>query len=244
MEERYFSQDGQDKFLDQCLFKKKRNGTFVEIGAHDGISFSNTFFFEKNRQWNGLCIEPIPERFSELKTNRNCITINGCISDKDGEVEFVQITGYSEMLSGIEELYDKKHLERIQNEINEYGGEIKRIKIKSYSLFNLIQKYNFKSIDYCSIDTEGSELLILKTLDLTKINVNVFSVENNYNFYKIRNFMKSAGYILINRVGNDDIFCRKDLIMPYSLRRYYYLIKSIKQVFSNIKSRIWKSIHW
>jgi hypothetical protein len=59
MKTKYFSQYKQDEFLDKVLFKKKQNGFFIEIGAHDGISFSNSFFFEKNRSWEGICIEPI-----------------------------------------------------------------------------------------------------------------------------------------------------------------------------------------
>ena len=41
----YYSQYGQDKFLTEFLFKNKKNGIFVDIGANDGISFSNSYFF-------------------------------------------------------------------------------------------------------------------------------------------------------------------------------------------------------
>ena len=53
-----FSQYYQDKAIDFAL-NRKRNGIFLDIGAHDGGSLSNTFFFECNRNWTGLCIEPI-----------------------------------------------------------------------------------------------------------------------------------------------------------------------------------------
>ncbi|MDR2406522.1 MAG: FkbM family methyltransferase [Bacteroidales bacterium] len=62
---RYF-QYYQD-FLIDFLFKKKRNGIFLDIGANDGISFSNTYRFEKFRNWTGICIEPHPEIFEKLK---------------------------------------------------------------------------------------------------------------------------------------------------------------------------------
>ena len=55
----YYSQLGQDRFLNENYFKNKLTGTFVDIGAHDGNTYSNSKFFE-NLGWSGLCVEPIP----------------------------------------------------------------------------------------------------------------------------------------------------------------------------------------
>ena len=43
------------------------NGFFIELGANDGISQSNTYYFEKNKNWNGVLIEPILHKYLELK---------------------------------------------------------------------------------------------------------------------------------------------------------------------------------
>ena len=67
----YYSQSQQDKIVD-ILFSKKMNGFFVDIGAHNGVNFSNSLFFETYRDWKGVCIEPIPEVFEQLQKNRNC----------------------------------------------------------------------------------------------------------------------------------------------------------------------------
>ena len=54
-----YSQLGQD--LDVIKhYNFKENGFFVEIGANDGISLSNTYLLEKKYNWKGLCIEPLP----------------------------------------------------------------------------------------------------------------------------------------------------------------------------------------
>src|SRR5205809_1665087 len=97
---RYFSQYRQDEFIDKVVLNKKRNGFFVDIGAHDGINFSNSNFFEVNRAFKGLCIEPNPKVFSQLKKNRKCDVLNVCIAATVGTVKFLAIEGYSEMLSG------------------------------------------------------------------------------------------------------------------------------------------------
>jgi len=73
--EEYYSQYQQDKYLNEIVFKNKEKGFFLDIGAHDGASLNNTYFFEKYRKWNGICIEPIPEVFAKLDENRNCIKI-------------------------------------------------------------------------------------------------------------------------------------------------------------------------
>ena len=54
----YYSQIQQDFLLDTVVFHGLRNGTFVDVGANDGVSLSNTLTFERDRGWTGLCIEP------------------------------------------------------------------------------------------------------------------------------------------------------------------------------------------
>ena len=56
----YYSQFKQDQFLNEVLFNNKKNGFFIDIGAHDGVTISNTLFFEKQNDWKGICIEPNP----------------------------------------------------------------------------------------------------------------------------------------------------------------------------------------
>lgn len=113
----YFSQYYQDKAIDFAL-NKKQNGVFLDIGAHDGVSLSNTFFFERNRNWTGLCIEPIPEVFALLQSNRHCSVKNCCILDEEKEVTFRSVAPPLDMLSGILEFFDQKHMDRIDIEIS------------------------------------------------------------------------------------------------------------------------------
>lgn len=90
---KYFSQYGQDEFLDKNVFKDQEGGFFVDIGAHDGVSLSNTAFFEKYRHWSGICFEPNPHIFSKLKNNRSCIKIEGCVAEFNGKANFLQVKG-------------------------------------------------------------------------------------------------------------------------------------------------------
>ena len=149
-----FSQDGQDIFLTQELFKGKTDGIYVDIGANDGVTLSNTKLLE-DLGWEGTCIEPIPSSYEKLVKSRKSNNLNIAISKDLGDFEFLQIDGYSEMLSGLLSEYDPRHLERIDREIKTYGGTKKIVKVKCEPFSTAIK---YKHIDYLSIDVEGGEI--------------------------------------------------------------------------------------
>ena len=60
----YSAQYGQDRFLDEFIFKGKlKNGFFFEAGADDFVDGSNTLWFEMEHKWTGVLVEPNPTRF-------------------------------------------------------------------------------------------------------------------------------------------------------------------------------------
>jgi hypothetical protein len=69
------------------IFNSKRNGFFIESGAHNGESLSNSLYFEKKFNWSGLLIEPLSDSFKALSTkNRNAYILNACIAKKKPSV--------------------------------------------------------------------------------------------------------------------------------------------------------------
>ena len=204
----YSSQIGQDRFIDE-FFNKKENGFFVDIGANDGITHSNTYFLEKHRNWKGICIEPIAAEFQKLKENRASLNLNICVSDFEGETDFTYIEGYANMLSGISSKYNERHKERIEGEVHHYGGKINNIKVPVKTLQSIFNKYNVTDIDYCSIDTEGSEFSIIKSIDFDKTFVKIFIIENNYKETEIEDFLKTKDYVLHTKLEWDDVFVKR-----------------------------------
>lgn len=217
----YKGQVGQDKFLNEEIFKNKRNGVFIDIGAHDGVTFSNTYFFEKELGWTGICFEPLANVFEILVRNRNCICINQCVADKDGQVAFIQATGGDgvlavtdnpiNMLSGILDTYDERHLARLNVEIEMKGGKYTINYMPCCILNNQLKKYFFTHIDLLSIDTEGNELQILKTIDFDEFDIDIICVENNYGDQKIRDFLKTKGYNCIKVLTQDEIYAKETM---------------------------------
>src|ERR1035437_3743843 len=128
-----YSQSAQDAFV-ISYFKNKRNGIFIDIGANDGVSLSNTYYLEKELGWTGICIEPISAIFEKLDKNRNCIKINGGISDKKSIEKFTFVDVPSHMLSGMTKEYNTRHKQRIEQEVTTLGGKIIELDVPCYSL--------------------------------------------------------------------------------------------------------------
>lgn len=203
---KYHSQYKQDQFLNENFFKNKRNGIFVDIGAYDGIEGSNSYFFEKHLEWKGLCVEPIPSVFNKLIKNRNCFCEQVAAWKENDIKKFKIIEGYSEMLSGLIDSYEDEHKKRIDSEIKAFDQKSIEIEIQCIDINLLLLKYHLCNIDFLSIDTEGSEIEILKKLDFSKFKIKYISVENNYKKPEIREILKKANFELINRLNIDDIY--------------------------------------
>lgn len=204
----YYSQWKQDEYIFNNFFKdKKKPGFFLEIGADDGIRFSNCKFFEETLNWNGIAIEARKDAYDKLITNRKCNCIHAILSDVEENTNFLNIKGYGLGLSGLINKYDPKHINRINQEIknpNNKGHEI--INVQTEKLNNLLDKYNIKNIDFLSIDTEGSELAILKTIDFKKYNIDVITIEDNYQAKELMEFFINRNYSFVKQIECDKIF--------------------------------------
>ena len=205
----YYSQCGQDKYLNEKCFRNKRGGVFVDIGAHDGISYSNTYYFEKVLGWRGICIEPQPDIFKKLIQNRTAICIQGAISNFTGTAPFVKISGAPEMLSGLQGSYDPRHLDRIGKELAQHGGTQEVIMVDVFRLEDILKAHGLTKIDFLSLDTEGSEKEILFSIDFNAVHIAYIVVENNYKDSAIKNYLKKFGYQFVTKIGSDDLFKKK-----------------------------------
>ena len=204
----YHSQIDQDRILNETYFKNMKNGVFVDVGAHDGVCFSNTRFYEKELGWTGICIEPIPRVYERLKQNRDCVCLPYAVCNTDGVRKFADISGYPEMLSGLIDTYDPRHLNRIQSEIFEQGGGFQSIDVTTRRLQTIVDSENIKEIHYLSVDTEGSELDVLKSIDFNKTFVHIIEVENNYpdRFGPTHALLENNGFAHALTIWFDEIY--------------------------------------
>ncbi|WP_083832406.1 FkbM family methyltransferase [Flavobacterium sp. ACAM 123] len=185
-------------------------------------------FFEKFNLWDGICVEPNPVVFDKLNSFRKSKNLNVCIGNENKKVQFTQIEGYCEMLSGITEKYDSRHLLRIENHIISKGGRKSEIEVDMITL-DSIHELDKETIDFMSIDTEGNEYEIIRSIKFDLFNVKVLVVENNFRENRISNYLDSFGFELIYKLDCDEVFINK---------KYYSLEVRRRLLFWKIESNL------
>jgi len=168
----------------------KFGGFFVEFGATNGLTNSNTWLLEKAYGWSGILSEPNPVWHRDLSANRACRIDHRCVSSVSGRmIPFLLADHADPELSGIAEFSGGDHFSEVRAR-----GQL--AEIESISLNDLLSEYRApQEIDYLSIDTEGSELDILSAFDFSRYAIRLISVEQNSRTAgPIEQLLRSHGY--------------------------------------------------
>ncbi|MEM6578168.1 MAG: FkbM family methyltransferase [Pseudomonadota bacterium] len=146
---------------------------FVEFGAANGVALSNTYLLEKEFGWSGVVAEPNPKFAADLPKNRDCTISTKCVYTKSGEtVDF--LAPKRALLGRI------AHIKPDDRQEREGKRDVPPIQVDTISLNDLLLEAKApETIDFMSIDTEGSELSILEAFDFTKWDVRTICVEHS-----------------------------------------------------------------
>ena len=201
----YASQAGQDQVIDRLL-KGKTAGTFVDIGGYDGVSGSNTLFFEKWRGWTGALVEPVEAQRKLAEGVRSCPCLPYAVSDSDGTAEFIAVTeGYTQM-SGLAETYDAALLETVRADPRHAETTLT---VKTRTIAAILQETGLTAPDFISLDIEGGELAALRVFPFDTYPVTVWAIENNSGGPEIAELMRGHGYDIAEFCGPDEIYIRR-----------------------------------
>ena len=179
------SQMGQD-LLALMVSGFKREGFFLEIGATDGISLSNSLILERKFGWKGIVVEPSTRFSATIAENRKCKIDSRAVWRESGQrIPFIEVpdTGLSTLAS-----------------FADSGGRIREGEsylVETVSPTDLLDAHNSpRRIDFVSIDTEGSELEIIREFPFDKYKVSVMCVEHNFNPWKheLDELIESKGF--------------------------------------------------
>ncbi|EKX31742.1 hypothetical protein GUITHDRAFT_98750, partial [Guillardia theta CCMP2712] len=170
------SQSGEDEFAYRNFFsasiKHKRlagNGTFVELGALDGLTFSNTHAFEKSFGWHGLLIEADPSNFAKLVSHRpSQILVHAAVCSNLSVVDYV--TSGHPAVKGILQFMSPQFLRG-------WHRTYQLTKILCVPLEYVLNMFAIVHVDMLSLDVEGGELEVLKTIDFESHTFSVILVE-------------------------------------------------------------------
>lgn len=199
----FYSQSGEDRAVLSHYFLKPLvcHGTFVEIGALDGIRFSNTKVFEDRLGWNGVLIEAEPQNAKALMVKRPHTRNYAVAVCPEGQTK---VTFEGDFATG-----------RIVDGNSSLSSPTKKsVTVPCRTMASILRDAGVESIDFFSLDVEGAELIVLQTMDWS-IPVHVFLIEMDRNGKRsekdqqIADYMQKQGYREAN--WNVRQYCRVKL---------------------------------
>jgi len=134
-----------------------------------------------------------------------CSCYHAVLSDCHEETQFMEICGYGLGLSGLVDKYDSRHKERIARDVPDSTRK-KIVTVQTTTLDGILKKEGVIRVDFLSIDTEGSELAILSTIDFSYYDIDVITIEDNYKDPALMDFFVKRGYQHVHSIGCDKIF--------------------------------------
>ncbi len=208
---RYFGLNQLDRKLEKYL--NFNDGYFVELGANDGVTQSNTLYYERHRNWRGVLVEPTPHNYLLCRKNRspgNYIVCHACTSF-DYEQEFVAIA-YSNLMSSPF---------RLESDVDDplaHAQEGRRFlpPAEDNFIFGALAKPLStildeaaapRQIDLLSLDVEGAEIEVLKGIDHGKYRFKFMCIESR-NIDKLTAYLAGVGYRFVEPLSvHDYLFC-------------------------------------
>jgi FkbM family methyltransferase len=204
---RYASQAGQDLVVDRLL-RGKVGGVFVDVGGYDGVTGSNTLYFEQFKGWTGVLVEPVPENHAVAAMLRRCPCLAVAVADRDGTAEMIVVEKGFTQMSGLAGSYDPGILDRVRADPRHAE---RRVEVETRRLDRIMDEAGIRAADFVSLDIEGGELGVLESFPFGRIAVSVWAIENNGGGGGIGALMRAQGYVLAEFCGPDEIWRKEDL---------------------------------
>jgi FkbM family methyltransferase len=208
----FYGQCGEDleiyvDFISKDLDIFTDTGTYIEIGASNGVMYSNSKFFEDELGFSGVLIEPLPKFFEILsRTRPNNKLYNCAVSEKGGPVEFYEDPGG--WVSGMKNTMSSHHYDQWYKD-EPFQDNV--IEVNSIPMSEIMNEAGLEYVDIFSIDVEGGEYEVLSTIDWN-IPIYLFIIElakdekETQKDINCRNLMKDKGYRFHKRVGVSEIW--------------------------------------
>jgi len=206
---RFYSQHGEDCLL-WSFFDKQPTGFFVDVGAFDGRYVSNTYAFEL-MGWKGICIEPHPVSYDILSSLRSATCLNvACVADEttNSVTLFMEKLGFLSGLLGdrqddVKRRYEKRGLE--------FDG-FETVSVPATTLNHILSEHLPRGaateISFLSLDVEGTELDVLRGLDLKTFRPRVLLIETNSAPEReaLSAYLAAYGYIFARRLEVNSLY--------------------------------------
>jgi len=191
------------------------NGFYVEIGANDGISQSNTKYFEVYKGWHGVLVEPYLINYKILQKARskrnyffNCACVPFDYEFSNVDLVYLNLmTTSTNLENDLESLSD--HLEESKKHID--PAHIHKFQANARTMNSLLIEAGApKLIDLLSLDVEGAEISVLRGIDHEQFRFKYILIECR-NLRKMEEYLLETNYTLFSQVSHHDFIFKNSL---------------------------------
>ena len=202
---RFYAQFGEDRLLAQ-LFASNGDGACVEVGANDGITGSNTLYFEQIG-WRCVLVEPNPDLAALLRTTRSAHIFECAASRSEGSA-VLQLAEGDQLAHAVSTIGND---ERARASVRAHGFVSRAIEVQTRRLDNMLVEAGISpGFEFLTLDVEGHELEALRGFTLDRWRPRLVIVEDNTRFgdAPVRRYLAESGYLRIRRTGVNDWYAR------------------------------------
>ncbi len=140
-------------------------GFYVEAGAHDGFTQSNTYWLERFRGWRGLLVEPMPELAAEARLSRPAAAVFQCALVSAEEPRATLRMRFGDLMSMVDGARES-HWPGLGTVLG--WRDPYELDVEARTLSSLLDEIDAPEVDLLSLDVEGSEGPALRGLDLDR----------------------------------------------------------------------------
>ena len=141
------------------------------------------------------------------------------------------------MLSGLKSKYDPEHLKRIEDTCQKHKCVVEEIQVQCYDINKIFKKYGFEKIDLLSVDTEGNELEILKSINYNTTRIKTITVENNYHSVEFKRFLSLKGFSKVMTLEQDEIYINLKNFKSFE-RLVFQLKKALRKIIISYRKNV------
>lgn len=200
----FFGFDKLDERLVQYV--RRGRGTFVELGAFDGVTQSNTAWLEANRGWRGILIEAIPEAYEQCVRNRPLAKVVNCACVSSDYPQPTVDMVYSGLMSIVRGARTSDLDDDAWVSLGERLQEVERYTctVPARTLTCVLDSWKLRTFDLLSLDVEGYELEVLKGFDLERFGPRNILVEDSGAGDDVAQFLTRHEYRMVAELGRGD----------------------------------------
>lgn len=205
-----YSQNGEQRIIEQYFSKMKLAGHALDIGANDGITFSNSYYLIKHKGWGATLVEPSPKAFKRLTDLHSGNPRVQCLELAVGAMDGAAMLKESGPLIGKDDVaLVSSFLPEEQARWESLNMQFEDVAVTVVDAKSLLQQCQHDHYHFVSIDIEGMEPVVVPQFDFNSLGTLMVCIEwNGKNKDLFDRHMIGQRFRLIHQNGENLIYAK------------------------------------